>query len=148
MSIANILPKLAFILFLAAVVAIFGRAQSGSDEQAAGDSRQVWFNRNYNLLLKQVSDTEWHEIEIKTGKIWTKLSFVTSTPDYVELWIIPRNAPKRLFKDHSEDLEKGKWVTTASGEWKNGPPTPRPDAPTDERADVDNDDKAKEWSSA
>lgn len=121
MSIVNTLPKLIFISLLATVVlSPFSRAQI-TDEQSelTGDSRQVWFNRNYNLLLKKVSESEWQEVEVKTGKIWSKFTFVKSTPDYVELWILERKNPKRIYKDHCEDFENGKWVTTASGEWQN-----------------------------
>ena len=135
--------NLVTLLFLSFVCLLVEGQGLTQEPRSTGGQRTLWFNRTYGLNLKKINDKEWHEIEIKNGKVWTKLTYIGEVDNYVELWNTPRNSPKRLFKDHCEDLENGKWVVTASGEWKVNDESPANDG-------IENSDSEipKEWTAA
>jgi len=89
----------------------------GQMQEAANDTRKIWKLVTYQAHIKWRKGDEWEEFDDASGALKWHYREMDRNDKYIELLLIERNHPIRLYSDHADIFLEGNWGFVATGEW-------------------------------
>lgn len=91
--------------------------KSKSDDESDSTLPSSWLNTTYNVTVRRVGDSNWQEIDQKTGRNLNHYKTVSNNNEYTELYDEKRKYEVRLYADKMMLKKDGKWIRVAQGHW-------------------------------